>query len=97
MQGCESWAGGLLPLMAESGRQRHYGHHLHYCTSLSTCLARLASLLPKRMLKASLEEFFDTIFYTLGGFSYRDFKFDDLYIQYINLLVFYPAGVGSIG
>ena len=58
---------GQLPLVAESGRQRHYGHHLHYCTSLCTCLARLAPLLPKSMLKASLEDFFDTIFYALGN------------------------------
>lgn len=65
IQGCDSWVGGLLPLMAESGLQRHYGHHLHYCTSLCGCLARLASSLPKRLLKANLEDFFDTIFYTL--------------------------------
>ncbi len=57
---------GLLPLVAESGRPRHYTHHLHYCTSLCTCLARMASTLPKGLLKTSLEDFFDTIFYALG-------------------------------
>lgn len=65
VQGCEGRLADLLPLVAESGRQRHYGRHLNYCSSLCTCLGRMAATLPKRLLKASLEDFFDTIFYAL--------------------------------
>ncbi|XP_048737561.2 uncharacterized protein LOC125652410 [Ostrea edulis] len=55
----------LLPSLAKSASLHHYNHHVNYLETLCKQLPNIAKNLGKRYFKPHLEEFFDSIFYSI--------------------------------
>ncbi|KAK6621052.1 hypothetical protein RUM43_011356 [Polyplax serrata] len=55
----------IVPLLKESGRYRHYTHHVVFLETICKQIPFLAKNLGKKVFKNIVEDFFDIIFYSL--------------------------------